>query len=491
MSETMSVGASFAWTREVVRNWGRWTRSHLLMTLGLSALAFAIGWVWNTYIMAVSLEGSAVGPDTQTAATADGHTGNGLFWLLLFSLAGGLVTYAWSRGWRNFWADMAALPRRFGEGIASSPTGAFAMLLWGASVSLLISTLISSAVSLALGLVLLALAATPVGVILNFALIRLWRGLSGIVAPNAGPRLALMVSPLMVMLGEAFGLFLDWMIGGWLIGLALGVACAVMSVVLVRAVPPRAAVVLVVVGAAVAWQVLRVRWAYADDGGWSECVTADGQPCSEAGLLGILDWLRSAGAGHVVARGAVGGAFAGLGAVLGVGIGGALAGLAVAAAQTSTSGQASGPASGSADGQAQPGPAEGQRLAGGADGQPPAQRSAGTPRETTSWPGAPQQEGTLYQSALHEGGPPGPGAGVGQPDVAARAGGGQPDAAAPAGGGQPDAAAPAGVGQPDAEDAGRVGHGYQFEVSDILPEEPDREDDEEDGGPTRQLPPQR
>jgi len=185
--------------------------------------------------MAVDLDGSQVGPGTETTATADGHAGNGLFWLLLFSLAGGLVTYGWSRGWTNLRADMAALPRRFGEVMTKQPLRCLGDAAVGVSVSLVISTLISSAVSLALGLVLLALAATPVGVILNFALIRLWRGLCGIITPNIGARLAVMVSPFMVMVGEAQGLFLDWMLGGWLIGLLLGVGCAVVSVVLVRA----------------------------------------------------------------------------------------------------------------------------------------------------------------------------------------------------------------------------------------------------------------
>ena len=179
--------------------------------------------MWNTYIMAVDLEGSVVGPGTETAATAEGHNGNVVYWLLLFSLVGGLVSYGWSRGWRSFGSDIVSLPRRFGEAITRGPAAAVAMLLWGMSISLIISTLISSAVSAVLGLVLLTLAATPVGVVLNFALIRVWRGLVGVVAPNAGARLAGMLSPFMVMVGEALGLFVDWMVGAWLVGLVLGI----------------------------------------------------------------------------------------------------------------------------------------------------------------------------------------------------------------------------------------------------------------------------
>ena len=336
MSEVWSVGASVGWLREVLRRWGQWTRGHLLATLVLSAVAFIVGWVWNTYIMAVDLEGSAVALDQETVATADGRTGSGLFWLLTFSLVGGLITYAWTRGLRNFFGDIAVLPRRFGEAVTTGRGAALAMLLWGASVSLIISTLISSAVSLALGLVLLALSASPIGVILNFVLVRLYRGLAGVIAPTSRARLAATFSPFMVMLGEALGLFADWMLGSWQIGLVVGVGCAVLSLLLARTGPvPRAAVVVALVGAAVAWQVLRVKWAYADDGGWSECSTDDGVPCSEAGLGGLFAWFGSDGATHVMARGAVGGLFATVGAAIGVGVGGAAAGAALAAAQTS------------------------------------------------------------------------------------------------------------------------------------------------------------
>src|SRR6266508_1040994 len=345
MAETMSLDASLAWTREVLVRWRHWTRQHWRITLLLSAMAFVVCWLWNTVLMAVDIDGSQVAPGTETAATADGHTGNGLFWLLLFSLAGGLVTYAWSRGWSSFWADLLALPRRLGEAMSRSRSLASAMLLWGAAISLVISTLISSAVSLALGLVLLVLAGTPVGVILNFALIRVWRGLCGLVTPNAGPRMSGMVSPFMVMFGEALGLFADWVIGGWVVELVLGVVCAVVSVVLVRSAPPRAAVLVLLGGALIAWQVLRVRWAYADDGGWSECVTSDGQPCSDAGIGGIIAWLGSPGAVHVVARGSLGGVAAAITAVFGVGAGGAAAGLAVAAAQAGGTGRDTGRAS--------------------------------------------------------------------------------------------------------------------------------------------------
>ncbi len=448
MAEAMSLSGSLMWTRDVLVQWRAWTRRHWRMTLALSALAFVVGWVWNTYLMAVNLDGSQVGPGAETAATADGHTGNGLFWLLLFSLAGGLVTYAWSRGWRNFRADMLALPRRFGEAMASGRSLALAMLLWGAAVSLVISTIISSAVSLALGLVLVALATTPVGVILNFALVRAWRGLCGIITPAAGPRLAVMVSPVLVMVGEAVGLFADWAIGAWLVELVLGVACAVVSVLLVRgAPPPRAAVLLLASCVLIGWQVVRVRWAYADDGGWGECVTSDGEPCSDLGLGGIFAWLGSPGAGHVVARGSIGGLAAAIGAALGLGVGGAAASLAVAAAQAGAAGQAPGP------------------------------RSAG---DSQQWPAGPDQPQQSGYDQLRQSGPP---------PLHTAPGSGQAGAAP-----QPiqfelgrdgtvnqDALPPP---QSTVEPPWTVPSQHQPDLSsinDLLPEPPDRDDDENEG----------
>jgi hypothetical protein len=330
MTQPMSYRSSLIWAGQVSVHWRRWLRAHWRMTLVLSVVSFAVGWVWNMYVMAVVLEGSAPPPDSDTASMAEGHNGNALFWLLLFSVLGGLFTYAWSRGWRMFWSDVASLPGRFSAAVSASPAATLAMLLWGASISLIISTLISTAVSLALGLVLLALAGTPVGVILNFALVRAWRGLSGIVAPDAGRRLGGFVSPVMVTLGEALGLFVHWLFGGWVLGLIVGFACAVASLLLVRVAPaPRTAALLLGFSVIVGVQFLRMRGAYADDGGWSECQAADGEPCS--GIGGIFAWFGSAGAGEVVARGAAGGASAAIGTVLGVGAGGAMASVAAAA----------------------------------------------------------------------------------------------------------------------------------------------------------------
>ena len=333
MTESLSYRSSLNWTGQVFAQWGRWTRGHWRMTLVLSVAAFLVGWVWNTYIMAVDLGGSAGWPghgDRRHRRRAQRQR----------RVLAAPVQPRRRPGELRLVARMALvrvghrLPAApFRRGDHPRPGCGLGDGLWGMSISLIISTLISSAVSGVLGLVLLTLAATPVGVVLNFALIRVWRGLVGVVAPNAGARLAGMLSPFMVMVGEALGLFVDWMVGAWLVGLILGIGCAVGSMLIVRGAPaPRAAALLVVGGAVVAMQAVQMRMAYADDGGWSECVSSDGSPCT--GIGGFFDWLSSPGADVVIAHGAVGGVAAAVGALLGVGLGAGMAGLAAAVGQT-------------------------------------------------------------------------------------------------------------------------------------------------------------
>jgi hypothetical protein len=482
----MTYGSSLAWLGQIFVHWRRWIGAHWRMTLVISAVAFVFGWVWNTYIMAVDLEGSAIDPDTNTIAMAEGRDGNALFWLLLFSLVGGVITYAWSRGPRMFLSDLAALPRQFGNAMSRSPAVALAMLLWGMSVSLIIATLISSAVSLALGLVLLALSATPIGVILNFAVVRVWRALYGIVAPKTDTRLGLTTGPFMVMLGEALGLFIDWMFGNWVLGLLLGIACAVGSVLVVRATPsPQATVLIVFGGIVLAMQVLRMQGAYADDGGWSECVSSDGSPCT--GITGLFDWLRSPGADAVITRGAVGGLSAAVGAALGVGAAGAAAGLAVAGAQAA--GTMSGPTQ--PDGPTQDGAQATGMTSGLATPEAPTQpgEAAGTMSEPAT-PDVPTQPG-FYEGTEsgHSAEPPTrpmPTA----PEPASLA----DDAGGPQGTVEQASYSPTmrmeayGLaqyigGQLSVGDVGEVGQGGaagSADISDLLPEQPDRRKDDDE-----------
>src|SRR5262249_7936423 len=149
----------------------------------------------------------------------------------------------------------------------------------------------------------------------------------------AGARLGGMLSPFMVMLGEAVGLFLAWMVSGWVFGLIAGIVSVGASLLLVRATPGArlASLLLFAGGAVVTLQAWRMGYAYADDGGWSECQCGN-----------IFDWFSSAGAGAVIQRGAIGGVGAAAGALFGAGVGAGAAGLAAATAQANVVGPSSG-----------------------------------------------------------------------------------------------------------------------------------------------------
>jgi hypothetical protein len=291
----------------------------------MSIAAFAFGWLWNTYIRAFAIDGHRA-DETQTISTATDRPFNALFWLLLFALLSGLISYGWQRGWRQLGADLASLPRQFAANLSTGKTAALSMVLSGVSLSLIIATVITPAVSLALGLVVLTLAATPVGVVINFALVRLWKALSGMAGPNEG---ILSAAPFMLMAGEGFGLVLDWVFDSWLIGLIAGILCAVLSLVIGRSGGAVAAIVLF--GGTVTLSLLNSRYAFADDGGWSECQFSGG--CSN-----FFDWFSYEGASTVMATSTIGGLSAGAGTAIGAGLGSVAATVATTAAGTAVAG---------------------------------------------------------------------------------------------------------------------------------------------------------
>ena len=509
MNEAVSVRSALTWAGDVATLWRRWVRAHLGMTILLSALAFVFGWLWNTYVMAVDLDGSDPDPDVRTIATAQGRPFNSLFWLLLFSLLSGLITYGWQRGWRNLFGDLAVLPRRLGQAVSRNTGGAFAVLLWGVSVSLIISTVITSAVSLALGLVLLTLSATPIGTILNFAVIRLWRALAGIVSPSAGMGAILLAGPFLVMVGEAAGLLLDWLFDTWFIGLTAGVIAAVVSILLARGAgssPSRGSAAAILIGLMVALSALFALSAldsgraWGDDGGWLECQTDDGQPCSELGLGGIFAWFGSEGAGVVLAHSAVGGAFAAFGTAIGVGVGSVAASLAVAGVGAAV-GLAQPPPGTKATGYAKV-PHQGPPHQG-----PPGQAGQQIPQQIPQQGGPPQgvptewggQQGPSQHAAPgqvpQQGGPAhgGPAHGVPAEWSGQQGAQGQvPQQGIPQQGGPPEWGGQQIVEPPEPpqQGAGRQSVGFDepiipqqptIPIDDVFPEPPDRKRDKDDG----------
>jgi hypothetical protein len=444
VAEAVAPAGGVVSFREVLRGSREWLKRNWVRTLIFSVLSFLVGWVWNTYIMAKGLEGSVPEPGSTTVATAEGKTWNGIYWLLVATIGFGLVTYARERGINGFFADLGQLPRTLSAALRRNPRGAWAMLLWGMALSLAIATIVSQAIAGVLGLGLLIAAVSPLATIINNIVIRVWVGVFSAAAPRVRDELPSMANPFMLMTGEAVGMLLAYFVDDTPVKLILAVLCGVGGYLVVagqgtRPAPSATGMMLLAVAAVVAWKVLRAAPVLADDGGWLECITDDGTPCSEKGLRGWIDWIGSDGADVVLERGRIGGYFAAIGAVVGSTLGGVLGSMA-ASMRVSPPLPPAGAAAPVAGGQ--PGPAGGPDVAAAQD-----LGGAGTGTGAAA-PAAPQPVG-----ADATGAPPAPvdaSAPSGLADAGTATPPTPPDAAAPAPPAAPGVPADAGAAAPTA-----------------------------------------
>ncbi len=97
MSAAASPGGLLP-TRTLFHESWKWLRKNWIRTLIFSVLSFVIAWAWNVWIMARKLEGSVAEPGSSTTATAQGHTWNGIYWLLCTTILFGLITYGREKG---------------------------------------------------------------------------------------------------------------------------------------------------------------------------------------------------------------------------------------------------------------------------------------------------------------------------------------------------------------------------------------------------------
>ncbi len=331
-------------TRVLFRESWRWLRKNWLRTLIFSVLSFLIAWAWNVWIMARKLEGSVADPGSETTATAQGKTWNGIYWLLCTTILFGLITYGREKGFKNLLREFFTPPFTFFENLFKRPRSAIAMACWGAALALLIGSVISNAISGLLGLGFLLAAPTALAVVLNNVLIRGWIGAFSAAQPRLKSNATGLANPYAMMLGEAIGAILAWRMDGAAVPIVLALILIVVSFVVVatgqgKALPNPIPLILFVGAGVVTWRVLRATPARADDGGWLECVTASGEPCSELGFFqGWWEWRKSAGADVVIRQARIGGSFSAIGAVIGCALGGGLAALASAFSSGATGG---------------------------------------------------------------------------------------------------------------------------------------------------------
>ncbi len=371
-------------TRVLFRESWRWLRKNWLRTLIFSVLSFLIAWAWNVWIMARKLEGSVADPGSETTATAQGKTWNGIYWLLCTTILFGLITYGREKGFKNLLREFFTPPFTFFENLFKRPRSAIAMACWGAALALLIGSVVSNAISGLLGLGFLLAAPTALAIVLNNVLIRAWIGAFSAAQPRLKSNATALANPYAMMLGEAIGAILAWRMDGAAVPIVLALILIVVSFVVVatgqgKALPNPVPLILLVGAGIVTWKVLRATPAHADDGGWLECATASGEPCSELGFFqGWWEWRKSAGADVVIRQARIGGSFSALGALLGCALGGGLAALASAFGSSATGGAGpAGLAGSSPPGGPSPLPSGAEHSVGSSLGEPGVGQSGG------------------------------------------------------------------------------------------------------------------
>ena len=337
-------------TRALFHESWKWLRKNWMRTLIFSVLSFLIAWVWNVWIMARKLEGSVAEPGSSTTATAQGKTWNGIYWLLCTTILFGLITYGREKGFRNLLREFFTPPFTFFDNLFRRPRSAIAMGCWGAALALLVGSVVSNAIAGLLGLGFLLAAPTALAIVLNNVLIRGWIGAFSAAQPRLRSNAQGIANPYAMMFGEGIGAIVAWRADGAAMPVVLAVILVVVSFVVVaggagKALPNPMPLIFFVAAAVVAWKVLHATPARADDGGWSECATANGDPCSQLSFFrGWWEWRKSAGADVVIRQGRVGGTFSALGCLFGCMLGGGLAAVAAAFSSSATGGLGTGAA---------------------------------------------------------------------------------------------------------------------------------------------------
>ena len=183
--------------------------------------------------MARKLEGSVAEPGSSTTATAQGHTWNGIYWLLCTTILFGLITYGREKGFKNLLREFFTPPFTFFDNLVRRPRSAIAMGCWGAALALLVGSVVSNAISGLLGLGFLLAAPTALAIVLNNVLIRGWTGVFSAMQPRLKHNAAALANPYAMMFGEAIGALIAWRASGAIVPVVLALILIVVSFVVV------------------------------------------------------------------------------------------------------------------------------------------------------------------------------------------------------------------------------------------------------------------
>jgi len=282
-------------------------RENVKETLITGLIAFAVGWFINVYVVAVRYEGTGVGSGGTATVGSNWLTGS-LFWLILAAVVTTLISYGRRVGVARLGRELTVLPQNLVRGFGGG-SQAWAMLLFGAALSLVVAILFGTAAAGASGFALLVVAASPIVAKLGQLIRNLGMRLLTMAAGDDARKLS-SASSLTSVLGAAVGMAVAWQVPSVWAKLVLAAVAVGLSVVLVRGGDAQSAVTLILgVLAGLALRELFHGVAMADDGGWQE----------GGGTLG--SWWGSQGSGTVMANSTVAGGMATAGSVAGTAAG--------------------------------------------------------------------------------------------------------------------------------------------------------------------------
>src|SRR5438270_1405343 len=255
--------------------------------------------------------------------------------MLVTTVGFGLIAYGRERGFKTMLYELVRAPQRVANTLTTRPAVTVGLFLWGMSISLLIGSVITQAMAGILSIGFLIAAPSLLANVLNNFVIRVWSAVLGNFTPEINDEVDHVAAPLTVMLGQAVGLIMAFLMGDslfggitWAVKIVMALACAAVSYAVVvfgnKITPGQAAVLVLIVGTAlIAWHVGHAPRAFADDGGWQECKGSG--KCK--GFFAFFTYFQYSGSQAVVSRGFLGGFGAGIGAALGALLGGTVGSL--------------------------------------------------------------------------------------------------------------------------------------------------------------------
>jgi|GEM_PF-5233620 len=270
---------------------GSWIRRNVVTSVVYAAIGFVGAYVLNVWMLARRYEGTNVpdGSPVTTGSIGDNLQGM-LFYAVLSSIVFGAAAYRRNVGPEQFWSELRTFPAGVRRTFAADGSMGLVHLLWGVAAALLVSQLLTPALSGVLAIGVAVVLPTFFGrVLLSFAG-RVWHSALRRIQPARHAAPPTLVSIAVSAFGVAAALALGFFVTEPTVVLVLAVGAAGAAVALSRsrsgAAPTATALII---GAAIGLAlVLDPGGALADDGGFVECGSSWAEWRNCPGADGVL-----------------------------------------------------------------------------------------------------------------------------------------------------------------------------------------------------------